>query len=99
MTIEHHFLPGLYAKRTHIPAGHVGMQHAHTYDHCSVLVKGSAMVGDGVTYRTHHAPAHIVIPAGQQHEVRALTDIEWWCIHATDETDPAKVDEVLVCRG
>lgn len=97
--IEHHFLGGVYAKETHLPAGSVGVQHAHEYDHCSILSSGSAMVGDGVEFRTYSAPAHIVIKAGVQHEVRALTDCVWWCIHATDETDPTKIDEVLVCRG
>jgi len=28
--------------------------------------------------------------------VKALTDVIWYCIHATDEKDPSKVDEVLI---
>jgi quercetin dioxygenase-like cupin family protein len=103
--ITHHFWPGVYGKRTVMPAGTHGVQHAHTYAHCSILKRGDVMVQDGSgVWRTHSAPACIVIPAGIRHEVRALTDAEWWCIHPSDETDPEHIDESLIeggtaCRG
>jgi hypothetical protein len=30
------------------------------------------------------------------HSIEALEDTVWFCIHATEETDPTKVDEVLI---
>lgn len=93
--IEHHFWPGVYGKRTLMPAGTIGVQHSHTYDHCSILKRGMAAV-DGKVYS---APACIVIPAHRQHRVEAITDAEWWCIHPTDETDPAQVDAGLIEGG
>jgi hypothetical protein len=27
-----------------------------------------------------------------------LTDCVWYCIHATDEKDPSKVDEVVIAK-
>jgi hypothetical protein len=30
--------------------------------------------------------------------IEALEDAVWFCIHATDETDPEKVDKVLIER-
>ena len=97
--IAHHFLPALYAKETLIPAGFRAVQHAHEHPHASVLVRGTVTVTvDGVsTY--HAAPAYLIIEAGKTHEVVAQTDAVWYCIHATDETDATKIDEVLVCRG
>jgi hypothetical protein len=104
--ISHHEWPGVYGKRTAMPAGTHGVQHAHTYAHCSILKSGSVMVLDeSAVWRRHDAPACLVIPAGHRHEVRALTDAVWWCIHPTDVTgDPERIDESLieggaVCRG
>ena len=42
------------------------------------------------------APACIEIEAGLTHGVKAITDCVWFCIHATDEKDPSKVDEILI---
>jgi len=42
------------------------------------------------------APACIEIKAGLTHGVKAITDCVWFCIHATDEKDPSKVDEILI---
>ena len=94
--VVHHFSTGVYAKQMHLPAGHFAVSHAHAYDHMSILAKGWAMVQvDGVKTE-YKAPACINIEAGKNHEVAALTDIVWFCVHATDETDPDKIDEVLI---
>lgn len=96
LDITHHFGGGVYAKQTAIPAGLVLTQHVHKHDHLSVLASGIAAVSvDGVD--TEHAgPACIVIAAGKVHSVRAVTDVVWYCIHATNETDAGKVDAELV---
>ena len=96
MNIAHHFGGGVYAKETHVAAGLVLVQHKHEHAHLSVLASGMVEVEvDGVrTIRT--APACLAIEAGKHHGIRALTDVVWFCIHATDCTDPAQVDEVLI---
>lgn len=98
LDIEHCFLPKLYLKLSRIKGGTALQQHVHTYDHASHLVEGSAMVSadGGLTWEAHNAPATLLIRAGIAHEVRALTDIVWYCAHITDETDPEKVDEGLI---
>jgi len=42
------------------------------------------------------APACVEIKAGENHGVKAITNVVWYCVHATDEKDPSKVDEVLI---
>ena len=42
-----------------------------------------------------HAPACLTIAADKHHGVKSLTDVVWYCIHATDCTDEDKIDEVL----
>lgn len=94
--IVHHFGGGVYAKETHIPANFILTQHKHKFDHLSVLASGSVLVKvDGVSQRVD-APACLTIAAGKEHSVSALTPVVWYCIHATEETDPERVDHVLI---
>ncbi len=94
--IAHHFSDGLYAKETHIPAGQMLMQHKHNYSHLSVLAKGKVVVVKDGDIQIVEAPACIEIVAGENHGVKAITDVVWFCVHATDEKDPSKVDDVLI---
>jgi quercetin dioxygenase-like cupin family protein len=94
----HHFSSGVYAKQMHLPKGYVAMSHAHNYDHLSILGKGRVIVrtdNDAVEYV---APACITIEAKTHHQIEALEDTVWFCIHAAEETDADKIDEVLICR-
>ena len=95
--IEHHFGSGVYAKETRIPALRVMTQHTHKHDHLSWLNNGSVMLeveGEGGELIT--GPRMVMIPAGKQHKVTALTSVVWLCLWATDETDPEKVDQGLI---
>jgi len=94
--IHHHFSSGVYAKETRIPAGHVLVQHAHKYGHLSILASGSVeLLVDGVK-SVVDGPACLTIAAGKHHGVKSLTDVVWYCVHATDCTDENEVDEVLI---
>jgi len=94
--IEHYFSSGVYAKETRIPAGSWLVQHAHLHDHMSILASGSvALMVDGKT-SVLHAPACLTIEAGKHHGVRSITDVVWYCVHATNCTDADEVDDVLI---
>lgn len=105
MQITHHFGPkndmqgvsvGTYIKLTTFRAGERIPMHEHVHSHQSLLCKGWAdVIVDGVS-RTIRGPAVVDIVAGKRHEVHALSDIAWACIHATDETDEQQIDERLV---
>lgn len=86
--LVHHFCSTVYAKETRIPAGLQLEQHAHTYDHLSILAKGWVnVVVDGET-KEYRAPACIKIAAHKRHSVVALTEAVWFCIHGSaDEQD------------
>jgi quercetin dioxygenase-like cupin family protein len=95
--ITHHFAGGVYAKETHIPAGTRLAKHSHpSFDHLSALMLGSVVVDVDGKRRLYDAPAMLTIKAGKEHEVTAVTDAVWACIHATEETDPEKVDAGLI---
>jgi quercetin dioxygenase-like cupin family protein len=95
----HHFSDGLYAKQMNIPKGFIAGQHMHKYSHLSILAKGVVIVRTDDSQKSYSAPACIEIKSGLHHSVEALEDCVWFCIHATDEKDESKVDEVLIQRG
>lgn len=94
--IQHYFSSGVYAKETRIPAGFVLVQHAHKHDHLSILASGSVeLVVDDVKLVVH-APSCLTIAAGKHHGIKSLTDVVWYCVHATNCTDKNEVDETLI---
>jgi quercetin dioxygenase-like cupin family protein len=94
--IVHHFSDGLYSKEIKIPKGYDAVSHSHSYSHLSILAKGKVIVRTDDTTQEFTAPACIEIKAGVHHMISALEDVTWFCIHATEETDPLKVDQVLI---
>lgn len=94
--IKHHFSSGVYAKETRIPAGSWLVQHIHKHSHLSILASGSIELVVGGEKSVLHAPACLSIAAGKHHGVKSLTDVVWYCIHATDCTDEDEIDEVLI---
>ena len=96
LQIKHHFSPGVYAKEMHLPADHFAISHKHAYDHISMLAAGRVRVTVNGDQAEHVAPAFIMIRAGHEHEILALEDATWFCIHETEETNPDNIDEVLI---
>ena len=94
--IKHHFSDGMYAKEAFIPSGQILVQHRHKFDHLSILAVGSVELAvDGVV-TVLHAPACLTLKANTHHGVKSLTDVVWYCIHATDCTDEENIDDVLI---
>ena len=96
--VVNHFSDGLYAKQMVIPKGFTACQHKHHYSHLSILAKGRVIVRTDEYNNEYVAPACIDIKAGINHTIEALEDAVWFCIHATEETDIAKIDEVLIAK-
>jgi quercetin dioxygenase-like cupin family protein len=94
--ISHHFSDGLYAKESRFSEGTAILKHTHEFSHLSILAKGKVAVMIGEEIEVIEAPACIEIKAGLTHGVKAITDCVWFCIHATDEKNPLKVDEILI---
>jgi quercetin dioxygenase-like cupin family protein len=96
MDLVHHFSDGLYAKQMIIAADTMILKHTHSFSHLSILASGKVAVMRGDEVDVIEAPACIEIKAGLVHGVKALTDCVWFCVHATDEKDASKVDNVLI---
>jgi quercetin dioxygenase-like cupin family protein len=96
VTVEHTFCEGVYCKTTRIPANTALEQHTHPFDHISILSSGEVFVVVGNKTARYSSPEVIVIKANKAHTVIAVSDVVWCCIHRTDETDPAKVDQAIL---
>lgn len=94
--ITHHFSDGLYAKEMRVRAGQAILKHTHNFSHLSILARGKVAVLIGDEIEIISAPACLEIKADVVHGVKAIEDCVWYCIHATDEKDAAKVDEVII---
>jgi quercetin dioxygenase-like cupin family protein len=95
---QHHFSSGVYAKQMHLPKGYMAISHQHNYDHLSVLASGKVIVKTDDGEQEYTAPVAITIAKHKNHAITALEDAVWFCIHATDETDSNKVDEVIIMK-
>lgn len=87
---------GVYIKQTRIPAGVKLQMHTHTFTHKSVLCSGKVLLRVDGEILPVQGPAVLTVKEGQAHEVEAVTEAVWLCIHATDELDPERIDHTLV---
>lgn len=97
--IQHHFSSGVYAKQMVLPKDYFVISHSHNFDHLSILASGSVIVRTDESEQQYDGPACLTIKANTHHEITALTDSVWFCVHATEETDESKVDEVLISHA
>jgi quercetin dioxygenase-like cupin family protein len=96
LQVEHFFIGGTYAKRMIFPKGCIIPSHKHVFDHMSILAQGKAVVTIGDKSTTYDAPAVIEIKKNEVHTVTALERCHWYCIHATEITNPNEIDEKLI---
>lgn len=101
--VRHHFTDGQYIKEVFLAAGYEIKKHVHSYSHFGILVKGRAILTVNGEEQILEAPAILTVEAGSEHTVRALTAVTWLCTHALSEaefdTNPAKIDAILIAKG
>lgn len=100
--VVHHFPTDgnkVYIRQMFAKSGDEIGSHRHEYEHYSVLASGRVVVTIEGLENEVNGPTVITIAAHQEHKITCLTDVAWFCIHGTDETDESKIDEVLIGRG
>ncbi|MBT2300361.1 hypothetical protein J7E70_07775 [Variovorax paradoxus] len=97
--VVNHFAPGLYAREMHIPAGTVLTGKIHKYANLSIMSAGCLRIflEDGTTSIVK-APFTYVSPPGTRRAAEALEDTVWTVIHATEETDVAKIEQQFIAQ-
>ena len=93
----HRFAQGLYARELTLPAGCIAVGHIHGQEHICIVSKGRVeVISETGGARIVEAPATFTVPRGTKNCVRAITDTVWTTIHATDETDVAKIEAAVL---
>jgi hypothetical protein len=93
--VTHHFAPGVYMRELLIPQGVLLTGAVHKTAHMSVLSKGHIFILNGEDRLELVAPATVLSPAGVKRAIYAVEESVWMTIHATDETDTARLVEDL----
>lgn len=94
---RHHFAPGVYARELTIPAGVVLTGKIHKTAHLNVVSAGRITVwSEEHGMRTITAPYTFMSSPGVRRVGFAHEDTVWTTIHPTDETDLAKLEQILI---
>jgi hypothetical protein len=93
---RHYFAEGLYAREAVIPKGVTMVGKIHLTGHINVLLSGTIDVMTELGVQRYVGPAVIISQAGEQKIGYAVTETTWVSIHATTETDLAKLEQQLV---
>lgn len=99
MPLMHLFAPGIYCRQITMPRGTFVVGHEHKTEHFNVVLTGKArVIVDGITTEIS-APCVFVSGAGVRKVLYIIEDMKWLTIHATDETNVAKLEELLIIKS
>ena len=91
------FVPGMYIREVHIPAGTMGTSMIHRFDHPFVVSKGTvAVTSETEGSVIYEAPHTGITKAGTRRALFAETDVVWTTFHVTEETDVEKIAEQIL---
>lgn len=93
-----HFSDGLVAVHYHLPAGTAIGTHVHPYGHLSVLATGKVRLTADGTSLIVSGPNCLDIRQGMEHEIFAIEDAHWYCIHRHEEDAPTAetIEDALI---
>lgn len=91
----------MWSKMMHFKkAGHTEYGHTHTFDHMTLLARGSLRVTVEGVPTDFSAPHMIFIKAGKMHELVALEDDSLaYCIHALRDDEGDILDPSMIPKG
>ena len=96
--ITHYFAPGVYAREMWMPQGCLITGKIHMTEHLNMLSQGKVSVSNQGDSITMTAPYTFVSPVGTKRAIYAHEDSTWTTIHATDLTDPEKIEAEIIAE-
>lgn len=96
LPIVHHFVPGMYAREMHIPAGVMLTGKTHRHAHMNVLLKGDITVWTEEGMKRLQAPYSYESKPGTKRIGLAHTDVVWITYHFTFETDLERIEAEVI---
>ena len=94
--LKHEFAQGLYVREIRVPATVLLTGKIHKNSHAFFLQEGDISVLMDGGWKRIKAPAHFITPAGTKRAVYHHSDTVVVTVHATDETDIAKIEDEII---
>ncbi|MGB8517934.1 MAG: hypothetical protein WCD45_08600 [Gallionella sp.] len=91
--VEHHFADSVYLRRGIIPKGMVLVGKIHRTEHLNIVLSGDISVLDESGMHRYKAGDIIKSPAGSKRLGYAHEETVWINLHATQERDPALIEQ------
>ena len=94
--VTHRFGPGVYIREVFMPKGAYVIGHRHKTTHLNVMLTGViGLFNDDGTETILHAPQTFVAQPGRK-SAFIYEDVVWQNIHATEETNVEKLEEMFL---
>tara|TARA_R110002153_G_scaffold196794_1_gene350182 strand:+ start:25 stop:627 length:603 start_codon:yes stop_codon:yes gene_type:complete len=96
--VKHSFADGCYIREIFNPAGELIVTAIHKKEHPFFLMQGemSILTEDGIKHLK--APHHGITKPGTKRIIYTHTDCIFITVHATEETDVAKIEEQVIAK-
>lgn len=94
--LQHHFAPGSYAREILLPADSYVIGKIHRHAHINVISQGECYVLTEEGIKHLMAPLTFISLPETKRVVYAVTDVVWTTVHATNETDLAKIEDYVI---
>ena len=94
----HTYAPGLYIRTVRMPAGAIATGRVHTTEHGFLVTKGEMTVASSTSEGVQRVgPGYQCISQpGTKRAVFCHSDVECSNVHITTETDPLRLESMLV---
>lgn len=97
--VTHRFGPGVYIREVFMPKGAWVVGHYHTTPHINIMLTGViGLMNDDGTETVLHAPQTFVAQPGRK-VAYIYEDVIWQNVHATDETDVEKLEDMFLDKS
>lgn len=98
LPLTHFFAPGMYGRQVSLAKMNWAIGKIHRHAHINIVSKGKVLVltEDGPMFIT--APYTFVSSVGTKRFVLAIEDAIWTTVHATTETDLAKIEDDVIAK-
>lgn len=97
--VTHRFGPGVYIREVFLPRGAYVVGHRHTTPHVNIMLTGVlGLINDNGTETILRAPQTFVAQPGRK-VAYIYEDVIWQNVHATDETDVNKLEDMFLDKS
>lgn len=97
--VEHIFTDGVYTRKASFAAGTLAVGKLHKTEHLNVILKGRFKLIAEQSVEEVIGPCVFVSKPGAKKMAFFVEDTVWLNVHATTETDVAKIEQLVLAKN